>query len=57
MATLKEEQQKWIKEKENAMKEAGAGFEGGSMQSMVEYGAGSASTRKRTELLIGKYIQ
>ena len=57
METLKEEQQKWIKEKENAMKEAGADFEGGSMQPMVEYGAGSSSTRKRTELLIEKYIQ
>ena len=57
MEVLKEEQQKWIKEKETAMKDAGADFEGGSMQPMVEYGAGSSSTRKRTELLIGKYIQ
>ncbi|MBO5550498.1 MAG: DUF1311 domain-containing protein [Lachnospiraceae bacterium] len=56
MNTLKEEQQKWVREKEKAMKDAGADFEGGSMQPMVEYGAGASSTRKRTESLISKYF-
>lgn len=57
MEKLEEEEHKWIKEKETAMKDAGADFEGGSMQPMVEYGAGSAATRKRVETLIEKYIQ
>ncbi|MBO6137410.1 MAG: right-handed parallel beta-helix repeat-containing protein [Lachnospiraceae bacterium] len=50
------EQKKWIKEKESAMKDAGADFEGGTMQPMVEYGAGSTATRKRVEALIEKYL-
>ncbi len=57
LSALKDEQQKWIKEKESAMKAAGADFEGGSMQPMVEYGAGSAATRKRVEMLIEKYVK
>lgn len=57
MEKLEEEEHKWIKEKEAAMKDAGADFEGGSMQPMVEYGAGSTATRKRVETLIEKYIQ
>ncbi len=54
---LTTEQQKWIKEKENAMKEAGTGFEGGTMQPMVEYGAGSSATEKRVEELMDQFIR
>jgi uncharacterized protein YecT (DUF1311 family) len=56
MANLKTEQQKWIKDKEAAMKEAGADFEGGTMQPMIEYSTGAKLTRERVEVLIQRYI-
>ena len=56
MNKLREDQKKWIREKETSMKEAGAGFEGGSMQPMVEYGDGAAATQKRVEELMKQYI-
>ena len=46
-----------VKEKEAAVKTAGADFEGGSMQSMVEYGTGADYTRKRVEYLMGMYFR
>ena len=56
MNSLKTEQQKWIKDKEASMKEAGADFEGGTMQPMIEYSTGAKLTRERVELLIHRYI-
>ncbi len=57
MTGLKEEQQKWIKDKEAAMKKAGSDFEGGTMQPMIEYSTGAKLTRERVELLIQRYIR
>lgn len=56
MTALREEQQKWIREKEASMKEAGAEFEGGTMQPMIEYSTGASITRTRVEELIQRYI-
>ena len=56
MEQLRDEQKKWIQEKEALMEDAGAGFEGGSMQPMVEYGAGATATQKRVEELIAQYL-
>ena len=56
MTNLKDEQQKWIKDKEAAMKAAGADFEGGTMQPMIEYSTGAKLTRERVEVLIQRYI-
>ena len=56
MTSLKAEQQKWIKNKEASMKEAGADFESGTMQPMIEYGTGAKLTRERVEELIHRYI-
>ena len=56
MTNLKAEQQKWIKDKEAAMKTAGADFEGGTMQPMIEYSTGAKLTRERLEVLIQRYI-
>jgi len=57
MDELREEQKKWIREKESSMKEATTGFEGGSMQPMVEYGNGASQTQKRVEELLEQYIK
>ena len=57
MDMLRDEQKKWIREKEGLMQDAGAGFEGGSMQPMVEYGAGATATQKRVEELVDQYLQ
>jgi uncharacterized protein YecT (DUF1311 family) len=57
MTSLTEEQQKWIREKEASMKEAGSDFEGGSMQPMIEYGTGASLTEKRVEELMNQYIK
>lgn len=57
MTTATEEQRAWIREKEAGMKDAGASFEGGSMQPMVEYGNGADATRKRVETLLDKYVR
>lgn len=57
MDALREEQKKWVREKETSMKEAAADFEGGSMQPMVEYGNGASVTQKRVEELIQQYIK
>lgn len=56
MDMLRDEQKKWIREKEGLMQDAGAGFEGGSMQPMVEYGAGATATQKRVEELVDQYL-
>ena len=52
MEELRTEQQKWIREKEASMKEAASGFQGGSMQPMIEYGSGATITQKRVEELL-----
>ena len=57
MEALREEQRKWIREKEASMKEAGADFEGGSMQPMVEYGNGASLTQKRVQELVEQYVK
>ncbi len=57
MSALSEEQLKWISDKEEAVKEAGAAFEGGSMQPMIENGVAAEWTRKRVEYLIDKFIR
>ena len=56
MTALTEEQQKWIRDKEASMKSAGADFEGGSMQPMIEYGTGASLTQKRVEELMNQYV-
>ena len=56
MNKLLEEERAWLKEKENAMKDAGADFEGGSMQPLVEYSTGATYTRKRVDDLIDRYF-
>ena len=38
------------------MKDAGADFEGGTMQPMIEYSTGAKLTRERVEVLIQRYI-
>lgn len=57
MEALRTEQKKWIKEKEDAMQQAAAEFEGGSMQPQIEYGTGARVTRERVEVLIHKYLE
>ena len=57
MATVTEEQRVWIRDKEASMKEAASGFEGGSMQPMVEYGSGATTTRNRVEELLNRYVR
>jgi uncharacterized protein YecT (DUF1311 family) len=57
MATLTEEQQAWIKEKEAAIKDAGADFDGGSMQPMIEYAEGADQTQARVKYLIDNYVR
>ena len=57
MNALTEEQKQWIRDKESAVKTAGADFEGGSMQPMIEYGTGAEYTRKRVEYLIREYLK
>ena len=57
MEVLTEDQKKWIKEKEAAVRAAGADFEGGSMQSMMENDTGAAQTKKRVDYLMDKYIR
>ena len=57
MATLTEEQQAWIKEKEAAIKDAGAEFDGGSMQPMIEYAEGADQTQARVKYLIDNYVR
>lgn len=54
MAQLTEEEQEWISQKESEIKKAGAGYEGGSMQSMVENQKGAELTRARVYELVEK---
>ncbi len=56
MDVLREEQRKWIREKEASMQEAGSAFEGGTMKPMVEYGAGASATHKRVDELMERYV-
>lgn len=56
-AALKEEQRSWIKDKEEEVSKAGAQYEGGSIQPMIENETGAEITRKRVEVLLRKYLQ
>ncbi|MCR5720493.1 MAG: lysozyme inhibitor LprI family protein, partial [Lachnospiraceae bacterium] len=56
MDYVTEEQREWIKQKEADAKEAGAEFEGGSMQPMMEYSTSASLTRKRAEDLMLMYL-
>ena len=53
---LTENQKEWIKNKEAAVKDAGADFEGGSMQPMIENSTAADWTKKRVEYLMAKYV-
>ena len=53
---LTSEQKEWIKTKETAQKDAGADFEGGSMQPMIENEVGAEKTQKRVKYLVEKYL-
>ena len=57
MDELTEEQKQWIKEKEASVRAAGADFEGGSMQPMLEYSTGSDITKKRVDYLMDKFVR
>ena len=57
MEQLTEEERAWISEKESAIEEAGAEYEGGSMQSMVENFKGAELTRERVYELAEKLRQ
>ncbi len=50
-------QLEWIDEKEAAVKSAGAAYEGGTIQPMVEYETGAKYTRERVEYLLENYVQ
>lgn len=52
MEQLTTEQREWITKKENEMKESGAIYEGGSIQSMLEYLKGAELTRDRVYQLM-----
>lgn len=52
MSTLTKEEKEWIKEKEQKMKDAVKGFEGGSMEPMLRDDEGTALTRARVYELI-----
>lgn len=56
MESLTEEQMIWIEEKEDSAKSAAAGYEGGTMQPMVEYQDAARSTKERTEYLLDRYV-
>lgn len=56
MEELTADQKVWIQQKEDSAKVAGADFEGGSMQPMVEYGDAAKSTRERVEYLLDNYV-
>lgn len=47
MKELLPEQRKWIADKEKAVKEAGADYEGGSMQPMIENRKAAEMTKAR----------
>jgi len=49
---LLNEQRSWIEEKEQKVKEAGAEFEGGSMQPLIENGEAAELTRERAYELV-----
>ena len=57
MERLSNEEHDWIAEKEKAMKDSIKGFEGGTMQPMVEFGTGADVTKKRVEELFGRYFK
>lgn len=57
MTALTEAQQKWIKEKEAAVKEAGSDFEGGSMQPMIENSKAAELTKAKVEELVNTYLK
>lgn len=55
MSKLKTEEQAWIKQKDKAMEEAAAEYEGGSMASMVYYNKGVELIKERV-LVLQKYL-
>ncbi len=57
MEKLTEEQRAWIKEKEKAVSDAGAEFEGGSIQPLIENGEASEWTEKRVRELMEAYME
>ncbi len=52
MQKLTEEQREWIRQKEAAVSDAGAEYEGGSIRPMIENRKGAELTRKRAEELL-----
>lgn len=56
MEKLTKEEMKWIKEKEKAVKDAAAPFEGGSMQAMIENTTATGYTKARVDVLMDTYI-
>lgn len=52
MAALTKEEREWILYKESEMEAAGAEYEGGSMQAMIEYNKGAELTEKRVYELV-----
>ena len=54
MAVLTEEELRWIADKEAAVQEAGAEFEGGSMQPLIMNQKAAALTRDRVYELADK---
>lgn len=57
MAQLTEEEREWIREKEDAVKEAAAEYENGTMQSMTENLKGAQLTRERVYELAEMLLQ
>ena len=57
MEALTAEEKEWVKQKEESVKEAAAGFEGGTMQPAVEYVTGAELTRERVEYLLENYVK
>ncbi|MCR5735972.1 MAG: lysozyme inhibitor LprI family protein [Lachnospiraceae bacterium] len=57
MDSLKTKQRRWIIQRDNDIKKATEGFDGGTMLPMVENGAAAAATRGRVTELINKYFK
>ncbi|MCR4739750.1 MAG: right-handed parallel beta-helix repeat-containing protein [Lachnospiraceae bacterium] len=57
MDSLQTKQSKWIINRENAIKDATEGFEGGTMLPMVENGTAASVTKDRVTELINKYLK
>ena len=57
MAALTEEERQWISEKEAAVSEAGAPYEGGPLQPMMENLAAAQMTRDRVYVLMERLAE